>query len=233
MATALLLWAFYRVVTTAAGYVSSEPWKYPPTYVGKSPDYRPPNSADPVVNPYTVTQLDRNNRLRFCEQCGQFKPDRAHHCTMCGRCTYRFDHHCPVVNNCIGRENYKMFVLFLMYAALAGFLDGGLMLLGFFVIEDGDWSVLWLMVAVLMMLLSSSVFLFGLTHVWWLSRGESTMSIRVASYDKSKRLPSAERRAERDIERRKHWDAVLGSDRRWWRVILPLRPTRTSEEVPI
>ena len=56
--------------------------------------------------------------MRYCEKCACVKPDRAHHCSVCGSCVLKMDHHCPWVNNCVAFNNYKFFVLFLLYGLL-------------------------------------------------------------------------------------------------------------------
>ena len=56
--------------------------------------------------------------VRYCEKCAVIKPDRAHHCSVCGSCVLKMDHHCPWVNNCVAFNNYKFFVLFLLYGLL-------------------------------------------------------------------------------------------------------------------
>jgi len=53
--------------------------------------------------------------VRYCEKCCLIKPDRSHHCSVCGDCVLKMDHHCPWVNNCVAFNNYKFFVLFLLY----------------------------------------------------------------------------------------------------------------------
>jgi len=53
--------------------------------------------------------------VRYCEKCACIKPDRAHHCSVCGSCVLKMDHHCPWVNNCVAFNNYKFFILFLLY----------------------------------------------------------------------------------------------------------------------
>ncbi|PBJ76692.1 palmitoyl acyltransferase 12 [Trypanosoma cruzi cruzi] len=219
---AMLMWAFIGVLTTAAGYVPSLPWKYPPTYVGEMAGFRPPTQPNSEgFNPYCVTQLDRTKRLRYCVPCAQYKPDNAYHCNFCSRCTYQFDHHCPAVNNCIGRENYKIFVTFLIYAGLVSFLNTVLMLIGLLVLDGGERFVLWFGLPLFMGLLGSSVFFFGMLHVCWSYRGESTMSRHVALFNLEE--PMAQDRQQADEKRRAHWDAVLGTDRRWWRMLLPMR----------
>ncbi|RNF10270.1 zinc finger protein [Trypanosoma rangeli] len=228
-ASAVLLWAFLGVTLTGAGYVPPIPWKYPPRYVGDRSDFQPSVLA-PIegFNPNSVTQLNYMNRLRYCVPCDQFKPDNAYHCAFCSRCTYEFDHHCPVMNNCIGRNNYKLFVTFLVYAGIVGFLNGGLLLIAIFVLEVGDYNILWLMLPIIMVMVAAPPFCFGLLHVWWVYHGESTMSRHVASFNRERSRQPTRQQLER--RRRAHWDAVLGTDRRWWRMILPLKPRWLASE---
>lgn len=57
--------------------------------------------------------------LRYCQKCSHYKPPRAHHCRVCKRCVLRMDHHCIWINNCVGHENYKIFLVFVLYAVVA------------------------------------------------------------------------------------------------------------------
>ncbi|KAL6841356.1 hypothetical protein ACP4OV_028874 [Aristida adscensionis] len=59
--------------------------------------------------------------LRYCQKCGHYKPPRAHHCRVCKRCVLKMDHHCIWINNCVGHENYKIFLVFVLYAVVASF----------------------------------------------------------------------------------------------------------------
>lgn len=65
----------------------------------------------------TVEQL-RHVWGRKCFTCNEVKPARTHHCSICNECVFHMDHHCPWVNNCVGMENYRFFVLFLLYLFL-------------------------------------------------------------------------------------------------------------------
>ena len=65
----------------------------------------------------TVDDL-KHSWTRHCKRCDEIKPARTHHCMMCDRCVYAMDHHCPWVNNCLGAENYRYFLLFLVYLQL-------------------------------------------------------------------------------------------------------------------
>ncbi|VDK81257.1 unnamed protein product, partial [Gongylonema pulchrum] len=52
---------------------------------------------------------------RYCYQCSLIKPDRSHHCSSCGFCVVKYDHHCPWINKCVSFNNYKYFMLYLIY----------------------------------------------------------------------------------------------------------------------
>lgn len=58
------------------------------------------------------------NEWTFCEKCESTRPPRTHHCSTCDRCIMRFDHHCIWLNNCVGYNNYRQFLLALLYLTL-------------------------------------------------------------------------------------------------------------------
>ena len=54
----------------------------------------------------------------FCPYCLVKKSFRSVHCLICQYCVDEFDHHCFWVGNCIGRKNYTLFFIFLVYILL-------------------------------------------------------------------------------------------------------------------
>lgn len=42
-----------------------------------------------------VFTCEMDGRPRWCSQCSNWKPDRAHHCSSSGRCILKMDHFCP------------------------------------------------------------------------------------------------------------------------------------------
>lgn len=55
----------------------------------------------------------------YCARTGQVKPPRAHYCAVSGQLVLNMDHYCVWVWNTIGYNNYRHFLLFLFYFALA------------------------------------------------------------------------------------------------------------------
>ena len=51
----------------------------------------------------------------FCPYCLVRKTYRSLHCLICQKCVDDFDHHCFWVGNCIGKNNYTLFFIFLVY----------------------------------------------------------------------------------------------------------------------
>ena len=113
-----------------------------------------PASAQPrkVISP-TVT---------MCSQCQSYKPPHSHHCRICNRCVSRMDHHCPWMNNCIGANNFKHFILFLLYSWTCSALS--LLLLGwnyfFCLSENCIYTDLLIPLVRVMTVLSIASFLF-------------------------------------------------------------------------
>ena len=51
----------------------------------------------------------------FCPYCLVRTNFRSLHCLICQKCIDDFDHHCFWVGNCIGKNNYTLFFVFLVY----------------------------------------------------------------------------------------------------------------------
>ena len=60
-------------------------------------------------------QIEPAVSYRWCRHCKCIKPPRAHHDSITGTCVLDMDHFCPWMNNCIGYNNYRYFVLFMLY----------------------------------------------------------------------------------------------------------------------
>ena len=54
----------------------------------------------------------------FCPYCLVKQKFRSLHCLVCQKCVDEFDHHCFWVGNCIGKNNYTLFFVFLVYILL-------------------------------------------------------------------------------------------------------------------
>ncbi|KAK7196048.1 DHHC zinc finger domain-like protein [Novymonas esmeraldas] len=207
-----------------------------------------PAASLPSTNHYTVTTLDRTGRLRFCYTCQLYKPDGAHHCSVCRRCVYNFDHHCGFVNNCVGRNNYKIFIVFLLYSGAGATIAGGLMLVTLFAVDRAEVldKVGWIAVPALDIILGLSLLLFYCQHRLLLCKGQSTLESLTTgaspdtfaawrrSFQQPRRTPE---QIAADAERRRakvelHNLTLLGKESPWWRryAPLPVRTDNTAEE---
>ncbi|KAM0847597.1 hypothetical protein ACQ4PT_054912 [Festuca glaucescens] len=98
-------------LATYAAAASRDPGRVPPAYL--------PDVEDAEIPVHEVKR--KGGDLRYCQKCGHYKPPRAHHCRVCKRCVLKMDHHCIWINNCVGHENYKIFLVFVLYAVIACF----------------------------------------------------------------------------------------------------------------
>lgn len=63
--------------------------------------------------------IEKGKQLElFCPYCLVKKKYRTVHCLICQKCIDEFDHHCFWVGNCIGKNNYTLFFIFLIYITL-------------------------------------------------------------------------------------------------------------------
>ena len=72
-----------------------------------------------MVNNHYQNLLDiveqGNEAEDFCPYCLVKNKFRSKHCLVCQCCVEEFDHHCFWVGNCIGKKNYTLFFIFLVY----------------------------------------------------------------------------------------------------------------------
>ena len=73
----------------------------------------------------------------FCPYCLVKKTYRSLHCLICQKCVDEFDHHCFWVGNCVGKNNYTLFFIFLIYILLNTLFNLGVTI-AFLIIELGD-----------------------------------------------------------------------------------------------
>lgn len=66
---------------------------------------------------HLVEEFIRENRdlMNLCTYCQIVKSETSFHCQFCNKCTELFDHHCPFINNCLGLNNYKYFLVFILF----------------------------------------------------------------------------------------------------------------------
>ncbi|KAI4604331.1 palmitoyltransferase pfa5 [Pestalotiopsis sp. 9143b] len=58
---------------------------------------------------------ENDGRPKWCSECCNWKPDRAHHSSEINRCVIRMDHYCPWVGGMVAENSFKFFVQFTMY----------------------------------------------------------------------------------------------------------------------
>ncbi len=83
---------------------SGDPESYP-YYAGPDPDPDSPGLEQFYTKDVFVCESD--GRPKWCSECCNWKPDRAHHSSEVNRCVYRMDHYCPWVGGMIG-ENCEL-----------------------------------------------------------------------------------------------------------------------------
>lgn len=75
-----------------------------------------------LIKTYFFAETGEIVKVKFCYTCKKFKPPLAVHCSKCRECCLRFDHHCSWLKTCIGRENYRLFIAFLVGLLIEGVL---------------------------------------------------------------------------------------------------------------
>ncbi|KAG5933625.1 hypothetical protein E4U53_000930 [Claviceps sorghi] len=63
-----------------------------------------------------VFSCELDGRPKWCSECRQWKPDRAHHSSELGRCVRKMDHLCPWVGGMVSETSFNFFAHFTFYA---------------------------------------------------------------------------------------------------------------------
>ena len=59
--------------------------------------------------------VDEGKELnKYCYECFIEKSKDFKHCLICHKCYYGFDHHCYWINKCVAKNNYRLFIAFLI-----------------------------------------------------------------------------------------------------------------------
>ncbi|XWS61907.1 hypothetical protein CRYUN_Cryun07bG0164700 [Craigia yunnanensis] len=212
----MLLWSYSSVVLTDPGSVP--------------PNWRPlrdeeKGDADPLVglgygsaelgsNQLAMPGDSKNQNIRFCQKCNQFKPPRTHHCSVCKRCILKMDHHCVWVVNCVGALNYKYFLLFLFYTFVEATLVSLSLLLVFMeFFNDGEITetpgtlAATFITLVLNIAFALSVLGFLIMHITLVGANTTT----IEAYEK-KTTPMWRY----DLGWKKNFEQVFGTEKKFW-----------------
>ncbi|KAI1894300.1 hypothetical protein AGOR_G00114400 [Albula goreensis] len=96
----VVLWMFWKVLT-------------------KDPGRLQQGDADPRFSSIMSLVEANQNPSKFCIYCEIFQPDGCKHCRLCNMCVLEYDHHCLFLNHCVGRNNHRLFVVFILGMAAA------------------------------------------------------------------------------------------------------------------
>ncbi|KAK1730171.1 hypothetical protein CaCOL14_007936 [Colletotrichum acutatum] len=58
---------------------------------------------------------ESDGRPKWCSECRNWKPDRAHHSSEVERCVRKMDHYCPWVGGMVSETSFKFFAQFTFY----------------------------------------------------------------------------------------------------------------------
>ncbi|KAF4336995.1 Palmitoyltransferase PFA5 [Fusarium beomiforme] len=60
---------------------------------------------------------EMDGQPKWCSECANWKPDRAHHSSEYGHCVYKMDHVCPWMGGIISETSFNFFIQFCFYCA--------------------------------------------------------------------------------------------------------------------
>ncbi|OVA04740.1 zinc finger protein [Macleaya cordata] len=229
----MLTWSYFMVVFRDPGSVP-ENWR--PVLdeenleAGSSmtlQEYVSPETRDSTLSP--LERTEGRPAVGYCNRCQNSKPPRCHHCSVCQRCVLKMDHHCIWVVNCVGAQNYKFFLLFLLYTFLETILDTVVLLPHFIKFfgearkhSDSPGNLAVTVVAfVINLAFALSLLCFVIMHASLLSSNTTTIEV----YEKKRAV-----RWKYDLGRKKNFEQVFGKKKALW--LLPLHSKEDLENIP-
>ena len=69
-------------------------------------------------NDKELENISEKHDYTSCKKCNKFRPKRAHHCRFCNKCILEMDHHCFSLDKCIGKNNYNVYIKYLIFFEL-------------------------------------------------------------------------------------------------------------------
>nr|XP_036580870.1 palmitoyltransferase pfa5 [Colletotrichum truncatum]KAF6788942.1 palmitoyltransferase pfa5 [Colletotrichum truncatum] len=82
------------------------------------PDQNPDSPGLEEFYSRDVFVCESDGRPKWCSECRNWKPDRAHHSSEVGRCVRKMDHYCPWVGGMVSETSFKFFAQFTFYCTL-------------------------------------------------------------------------------------------------------------------
>lgn len=228
---AMLTWCYFIVVFKDPGSVP-ENWR--PVVEEENLEAGSSMTSAVHVAPEALTSTWSSDGLErkptgYCIKCQNGKPPRCHHCSICQRCILKMDHHCVWVVNCVGANNYKFFLLFLLYTFLETTMDTLVLLPSFIQFfseaknhssSPGNLAITFL-AFVLNLAFALSLLCFVVMHASLVS--SNTTSVEV--YEKKKAI-----RWRYDLGRKKNFEQVFGTKKALW--LLPLFSKEDLDNIP-
>ena len=69
-------------------------------------------------NDKELENISEKHDFTSCKKCNIFRPKRVHHCRYCNNCILDMDHHCFTLNKCKGKNNYKIYIKYLIFVEI-------------------------------------------------------------------------------------------------------------------
>ncbi|PNY29523.1 Palmitoyltransferase [Tolypocladium capitatum] len=87
------------------------------------PDLNPDSPGLEAFYSKDVFVCESDGRPKWCSECRQWKPDRAHHSSELDRCVRKMDHLCPWVGGMVAEPSFNFFFQFTLYTACLCFIS--------------------------------------------------------------------------------------------------------------